>query len=178
MTLNIQIWQTQFFLLFDPRKSKIYLQGLNFVKRQILLFCSPKKGKAKSWMGYCGFEWSNTTLSLEEIPTWPRWKWITRFDQIFARGSKTQIEIWRVQIITNWIELMVSWWLFELGKWYHDGWEKSSLKILLVAARSSIIIGQAQIVKEFSQPFFSIPLLQPTSTQRWLQTFQRGRQDI
>ena len=184
-----------------PKNPKITVR-IRIVSNTKFYLLPPKKGKAKRWMEYWGFEWSNTTLSLEEIPTCPMslfWKYL---NPLWGGGNGSQdlAKFWqRIKntisdlkdtdhnVCLDWandimmvvkIEWMRSWgfWIEQMRSWWLE--RKSSLKILLGAARSSIIIGGAQIVKEFSQHFFSIPFLQPTSTLIWFQTFQRARQDI
>ena len=140
MTLDIKIWQTQN-LADCSQKIQKYLKGQNFGIHKVLLNASKKKAKAKSWMGYCGFEWSNTTLSLEEIPTCPMslfWKYLNplwgggngsqdlakfwqRIKNTMSNLKDTDHNIcldWANDIMmVVWIEIMRLWWLLKLSEW-------------------------------------------------------------
>ena len=94
---------------------------ITILSNTIFVLFTPKKAKAICWgIGYCGFQWSNTTLcrgntNLPDEPLWKifepissRWKLITRFDHILAKDQKHNFEGCRFGLIVM---------VFVLSKW-------------------------------------------------------------
>lgn len=148
--MTLTILSNTIFLLFTPKKSQGHL-----VNRVLWL-----------WVKY--------TLFLEEIPTCQMGNIWTYFEQVeidhkiwpnfLGKDQKHNFKGCRFGLIVM---------IFGFEQIMDFGW-KSSLKILLGCSKHRL---RTKIfVREFL--FNSWPLQPTSTTRRWLQTFQRARQDI
>ena len=109
-----------------PKNQKISFR-IRIVSNTKFYLLLPKKSKAKRWMEYCGFEWTNTTLSLEEIPTCPMslfWKYL---NPLWGGGNGSQdlAKFWQrikntisnlkdtySNVCLDWVnEIMMAFWI-------------------------------------------------------------------